>query len=64
MSTIKALCEMLGWTVTDLSRNAGISWQAASNAWNRARITQRTKKDIVAALREAGRDIQINQIDW
>lgn len=65
MKTVREYCEELGWSISDLARQAGLSWQTAQNAWNRETIQNRTKRDICSALSGAlGQKIKPGDVKW
>lgn len=65
MTTIQDYCRGLGWSISDLMRQAGISYQAASKAFYKETVQARTKRDILKALSSAlGREIKITDVQW
>lgn len=65
MKTVKEYCDELMWNATELSRQAGLSWRAASNAVEGRPIQWKTKRDVCRALTEAvGRPIKFNDVQW
>lgn len=65
METVKNLCDQLGWTISDLSREARLAWPTAKNAYEGREPAPRTKKDICSALSDAiGEDIKPGDIQW
>lgn len=65
MKPLKDYCSELAWSVSELARQAGISWPAASNAYNQEPVQDRTKRDICRALSQAmGREIKVTEVQW
>lgn len=64
--TVEQHCTYLGWPIAELSRQAGISWERASFAYNRSRsVSDGIKRAIVAALSKArGEKINVGDIQW
>jgi len=65
MTTIQDYCRGLGWSISDLMRQAGISYQAASKAFYQEPVQARTKRDICRALSSAmEHEIKIVDVQW
>ena len=63
--TVKEYCKDLIWSISDLQRAAGISYDAASNAFYGRVIQPRTRRDVCKALTTALHEsIQETDIDW
>lgn len=65
MKTIQEYCDELDWSISELSRQAGLSWQAASKAYYGEPVQPRTKRDICRALSEGfGTEVKTHQVNW
>lgn len=65
MKPLKIYCEELGWNISELARRAGLSWPAASHAYNGEEIQFRTKFEICKALSSAlGYTVQVKDVQW
>jgi len=65
MQTVRNLCESLAWGVSDLSREAGISYNTARLAYEGDEPSNRVKRAICSALSRAlGSDIRPGDIQW
>ncbi len=63
--TVQAYCEILGWTVSDLQRRAGINMLTAKKAFEGEPVTARIQMQISAALGAAlNQQINVGDILW
>lgn len=65
MRTIRDYCKQLGWTITDLSREARVSYPSAYKAVNQQSLSSPVKRHIVEAIGNAvGETIHVGDIQW
>lgn len=65
MQTVKELCAYVGWGITDLARQAGISYDTAKKAYDGEMVSNRVRRAICSAFSAAmGRQIQVGDINW
>lgn len=65
LNTVKEYCEYLGWSVSELARQAGVTWEPANNAYRGAGVSDRVKRNIVEAFSRAfGEKILVGDIEW
>lgn len=63
--SVAELCTQLGWNATDLSRQAGINYQTARNAYDGQPPTERIKRQICEAFtRGLGRTVLPGEVAW
>ena len=63
--TVKQYCSELSWSISELARRAGLSWQAAQNAYYREPIMFRTKFEICKAFGQTlGHVVQVHEVQW
>jgi hypothetical protein len=63
---VSELCEYLGWGITDLMRQANISYPTAEKAIKQTgNLSNSIKRDICSALsRGLNRDILPGEVEW
>lgn len=63
--SVAEMCDLVGWTISDLSREAGIAWPTAKSAHDGKEPAPRTKKDICSAFsRYFQRTVTQAEIKW
>jgi len=63
--TVIEYCQKLGWTITDLSRQADINPRTAKNAYEGEQVAARPQKQIAAAFSRAlNAQINVGDIFW
>ncbi|HYT44408.1 MAG TPA: hypothetical protein VEP90_18915 [Methylomirabilota bacterium] len=62
--TLQDYCQYLGWNVSKLAKEAGITWRTASKAIFQDECSSRTALKIVEALSKAmKKDIYVGDLD-
>jgi len=65
MKTIQEYCQEQSWSISELARQAGLSWQAAAKAFYGEEVQFKTRYAIVKALSKAtGHVVQVNEVQW
>lgn len=63
--SVAEMCSSLGWTPTELSRQAGINVRTANRAYEGEEPSPRTKRDICKAFSAGfGRQVLPGEISW
>lgn len=65
MKTVKEYCELLQWSISELARRAGLSWEPVSRAYYQQSTSYRTKFEICKAIsKELGHAVQVHEVEW
>lgn len=65
MKTVQEYCQEQSWSISELARQAGLSWQAAAKAFYGDEVQYKTKYAIVKALgKSTGHVVQVSEVQW